>query len=111
MVLFRAVDIGAELFAMAASCSRAHLLAQRGDRNALDLANLFCREARLRIADHFRHLFGPNDGALYRVSQQVLKGEFQWLEEGIISMPHPEPSGGETEPLGAERPEPAIVGD
>jgi alkylation response protein AidB-like acyl-CoA dehydrogenase len=86
LVLFRAVDIGAELFAMAASCSRAHMLAQRGDHNALDLADVFCREARLRIADHFRHLFGPNDAALYRLSQRVLKGEYEWLEEGIVGM-------------------------
>jgi alkylation response protein AidB-like acyl-CoA dehydrogenase len=86
MVLFRAVDVGAELFAMAATCSRAHMLAARGDRNALDLADLFCREARLRIADHFRNLFGPNDGALYRISRQVLEGEYQWLEDGIVPM-------------------------
>jgi alkylation response protein AidB-like acyl-CoA dehydrogenase len=86
MVLFRAVDIGAELFAMAATCSRAHALVKAGDANAGDLALLFCREARLRIADHFRMLFGPNDAALYSISQRVLKGEFQWLEEGTVSM-------------------------
>jgi hypothetical protein len=86
MVLFRAVDIGAELFAMAATCSRAHALAKAGDGNARDLALLFCREARLRVADHFRMLFGPNDAALYRISQGVLRGEFTWLEEGIVSM-------------------------
>jgi alkylation response protein AidB-like acyl-CoA dehydrogenase len=86
MVLFRAVDIGAELFAMAAVCTRAHRLAREGDRNALDLADLFCREARHRIADHFRNLFGPTDGALYRLAQRVLAGEFAWLEEGIVPM-------------------------
>jgi alkylation response protein AidB-like acyl-CoA dehydrogenase len=86
MVLFRAVDVGAELFAMAATCSRAHFLAQRGDKNARDLADLFCREARLRIADHFHALFGPNDTALYRTAQRVLGGEYQWLEQGIIPL-------------------------
>jgi hypothetical protein len=80
------VDIGAELFAMAATCSRAHMLARQGDENARDLADVFCREARVRIADHFRHLFGPNDGALYRLSQRVLKGEYTWLEEGIVGL-------------------------
>ncbi|MDQ6888634.1 MAG: acyl-CoA dehydrogenase family protein, partial [Gemmatimonadota bacterium] len=85
-VLFRAVDIGAELFAMAATCSRAHMVASKGDRNAVALADLFCREARLRIADHFRYLFGPNDNALYATAQQVLKGEYEWLERGIVGM-------------------------
>ena len=111
MVLFRAVDIGAELFAMAATCSRAHMLARHGDRNALDLADLFCREARLRIAQHFRTLFGPNDGALYRVSQQVLKDEYPWLEQGIVGMEPPVPSGGAGEDRTAAREEPAEIGD
>ena len=86
MVLFRAVDIGAELFAMAASCVRALMVAAGGDTNAIDLADVFCREARLRIADHFHILFGPTDGALYRLSQRVMQGEFTWLERGIVAM-------------------------
>ncbi len=86
MVLFRAVEIGAELFAMSASCVRAVKVAADGDANAIDLADVFCREARLRIADHFRMLFGPTDGALFRLSQRVLQGEFMWLERGIVAM-------------------------
>ncbi|HEX6533935.1 MAG TPA: acyl-CoA dehydrogenase family protein, partial [Gemmatimonadaceae bacterium] len=88
MVLFRAVDIGAELFAMAATCSRALMLARQegGNRNAIDLADTFCREARVRVRDHFRGLFGPNDPALYRLSQSVLRGEYAWLESGIVPL-------------------------
>jgi alkylation response protein AidB-like acyl-CoA dehydrogenase len=110
MVLFRAVDIGAELFAMSAACTRAQMLKKTGDANAMDLADLFCRESRLRIRSHFDNLFGVNDAAIYRVSQQVLKGEFEWLERGIIDAPEPEPSGMAPEQKSAERPEPAIVG-
>ena len=109
MVLFRAVDIGAELFAMSAACTRAQMLSKSGDANAIDLADLFCRESRRRIAALFGNLFGENDAAIYRVSQQVLKGEFEWLERGIIDAPEPEPSGMATEKQ-RERPEPAIVG-
>jgi hypothetical protein len=114
MVLFRAVDIGAELFAMSAACTRAHMLANTGDANvgganAVELADLFCRESRLRIAAHFDNLFGRNDAALYRVSQQVLEGEYEWLERGIIHTPEPAPSGMAPDQKAA-RPEPAIVG-
>ena len=84
MVLFRLVDVGAELFAMAASCARAQQLAKAGDASALDVADLFCREARLRIAESFRNLFGPNDKALYQVSKKVLEGDLTWLELGIV---------------------------
>jgi hypothetical protein len=87
MVLFRAVDIGAELFAMSATCSRAHMLAKKqGRKEAIELADLFCVEARHRIAQHFRDFFGPNDDRLYKVSQRVLKGEHAWLEAGIVGM-------------------------
>ena len=109
MVLFRAVDIGAELFAMSAACTRAQMLRKTGDANAVDLADLFCRESRRRVAAHFDNLFGVNDAAIYRVSQQVLRGEFEWLERGIIDAPEPEPSGMAPEET-SERPEPAIVG-
>ncbi|MBK5187851.1 MAG: acyl-CoA dehydrogenase family protein [Gemmatimonadaceae bacterium] len=110
MVLFRAVDIGAELFAMSAACTRAQMLAKRGDANAVDLAELFCRESRLRIEAHFGNLFGRNDAAIYRVSQQVLRGEFEWLERGIIDAPESEPSGMAPDATSSKRPEPAIVG-
>ena len=103
MVLFRAVDIGAELFAMSASCVRAVKVAKDGDTNAIDLADVFCREARLRIADHFRNLFGPTDGALYRLSQRVLQGEFTWLEHGIVAMESAEEEATSGELIGAAR--------
>src|SRR5437762_6142904 len=72
MVLFRAVDIGAELFAMSAACSRAAALAKQGNDGAYALADLFCREARARVDRLFATLFGANDTAMYRVAQQVL---------------------------------------
>ncbi len=84
-VLFRAVDIGAELFAMSASCVRAMMLAKKGQKEAIALADTFCREARLRIDDHFRNLFGPNDENLYKLAMSVLNGEHAWLEHGIAA--------------------------
>lgn len=84
-VLFRAVDIGAELFAMSAACVRAQMLAKKGQKEAITLADTFCREARLRITNHFDNLFGPNDENLYKLAMSVLKGEHAWLEHGITS--------------------------
>src|SRR2546426_2762395 len=55
-VLFRLVDVGAKLFAMAATCARARALQQRdpgAGRHAVELADLFCRQARGRIRDKF----------------------------------------------------------
>jgi hypothetical protein len=86
LVLFRAVDIGAELFAMAASCVKARMLAKQGNREASALADLFCRAARVRIGQLFDSFYGDYDGEMYRVAQQVMRGEHAWLETGIISL-------------------------
>jgi alkylation response protein AidB-like acyl-CoA dehydrogenase len=122
MVLFRAVDIGAELFAIAATCVRADMLAKRGQKEALDLADLFCRESRRRIAEHFTNFYGRNDRSIYRISQQVLRGEHAWLEQGIVGLLAEgglRVAGGETDAGGgrrtagsdkAARPQPAVVG-
>ena len=96
MVLFRAVDIGAELYAMAAACSRAQMLAKQGREEAVTLADAFCIEARQRIRAHFRALFGPSDPALYKVAMQVLRGEHAWLEQGIVGLTPADPSELET---------------
>jgi alkylation response protein AidB-like acyl-CoA dehydrogenase len=86
MVLFRGVDIGADLFAMTAACVRARMLAKQGNEEAIELADLFCREARLRIATNFDRFYGRNDGAIYKVSQHVLEGRHAWLEQGIVGI-------------------------
>ncbi|MEP7001154.1 MAG: acyl-CoA dehydrogenase family protein [bacterium] len=86
MVLFRAVDIGADLFAMTAVCVRAQMLSNQGNREATELADLFCREARQRIEANFARFFGKNDAAIYEVSRRVLAGDHAWLEQGIVGM-------------------------
>lgn len=87
MVLFRAVDIGAELFAMSASCSRAQMLStKQGKPGALELADAFCAEARERIDQHFRALYGANDAQLSALSSHVLRGDHAWLEAGVIAL-------------------------
>jgi hypothetical protein len=73
LLLGRFVDIGTELFAMAASCTRAQDL---GTKEARDLADYFCRTARLKIDDLFRHVRRNEDSSGYRLAQKVLDREF-----------------------------------
>jgi alkylation response protein AidB-like acyl-CoA dehydrogenase len=103
LVLFRAVDIGAELFAMAAVCVRANMLVKQGNDRGLIMADLFCRAARERVARLFDSFYGAYDGAMYRVAQQVMRGEHAWMETGIISMLEEQPEGPEAE-RGGETP-------
>jgi alkylation response protein AidB-like acyl-CoA dehydrogenase len=93
-VLFRLVDIGAELFAMSAVCVRArHLLAtEPANKGPEILADLFCRNARRRIVRLFRDVFRNNDAAMYRVAMQVLDGKHTWLEQGYGTVDFEPPS-------------------
>ncbi len=84
MVLFRIVDIGTDLFAMSATISYAAMLAKKGQKNALDLADVFCHEARKRIDQNFRNLFDNYDEKEYRVVQNLMKGEYEWLEGQLV---------------------------
>ena len=84
MVLFRIVDIGTDLFAMSSVITYATMLAKKGEKNALELADLFCREARTRIDQNFRTLFDNHDDLAYKVVQKMLKGEYEWLEGHMV---------------------------
>ena len=98
--LFRCVDIGAELFAMAATCVRAHRDRRRdaGDTTAGELADLFCRYARRRIAALFRSIDSNDDVKAYRLARGVLDQRFTWLEEGIFGPPDEAGAGATAEP-------------
>ena len=89
--LGRIVDIGAELFAIAAACVYANTIKtdspQRG-AEAYALADLFCKQARARSEALFAELWSNNDDANYKAAQEVVAGRYAWLEDGIA-----DPSG------------------
>ncbi len=84
-VLNRMVDIGCDLFAMAASCSYAeHRSKDQTTRNALDLADAFCWEARKRIQAHFHENHAHHDQKTLSIASALLTKDFEWLESDII---------------------------
>ncbi|MGI8305676.1 acyl-CoA dehydrogenase family protein [Saccharopolyspora hattusasensis] len=82
LFLGRIVDIGAELYAMSASCVHARSAGQ--DPSAVELADAFCRQARRRVETLFRQLWHNTDAADRGLAQRVLDGRYSWLEEGIL---------------------------
>ncbi|GAA3773104.1 acyl-CoA dehydrogenase family protein [Plantactinospora mayteni] len=82
--LGRIVDIGAELFAMSAVCVRAN--AERETRpEGVELADLFCRQARVRIAALFRALWENTDSVDTAAAKRILAGRYAFLEEGVVT--------------------------
>ncbi len=87
--LGRLVDIGAELYAMSASCVRAQMMWQddpEGSDAAVELADLFCRQARVRVDELFGRLWHNTDGADVTLAVQALDGRYAWLEERILDL-------------------------
>ncbi|HLQ68563.1 MAG TPA: acyl-CoA dehydrogenase family protein [Gemmatimonadales bacterium] len=88
-VLFRLVDIGGELFAMAATCARAEALRARdpaAGARAVRLADVFCRQARRRVRAKFSGLRRNEDVPTYKLAQEILAGEHRWLERDIVEL-------------------------
>ena len=89
-VLGRLVEIGAELLAITAACSKAYSMCKGGGAagqqgsGAVKLADLFSRHARRRVEEKFAAVFDNEDVATYQVAQQVLKDEHRWLETGMV---------------------------
>ena len=89
-VLGRLVEIGAELLAITAACARAQAMAKRSGgsgtegESAVELADVFSRHARRRAEDRFAAVFDNDDVATYGLAQEVLRGEHDWLEQGIV---------------------------
>ncbi|MFE9206273.1 acyl-CoA dehydrogenase family protein [Micromonospora sp. NPDC007230] len=88
--LGRVVDIGAELFAMAAVCVRA--TAERAEHpEHVELADLFCRQARLRVDELFTGLWSNTDSVDVAAAKRILAGRYAALEEGVVTPPADRP--------------------
>ncbi|MEV6813730.1 acyl-CoA dehydrogenase family protein [Micromonospora sp. NPDC051296] len=84
--LGRVVDIGAELFAMSAVCVRAS--AQRPERpENVELADLFCRQARVRVDALFTALWENTDSVDVAAAKRILAGRYAAVEDGVITPP------------------------
>jgi hypothetical protein len=95
--LFRVVDVANELFAVAATVSRTHAMLESGHpnaRQAAELADLFCRQARRKIKRLFADLWSNDDVRKYQVAQGVLAGRQTWLETLFDGMEKDDPFEG-----------------
>ncbi|WP_242339309.1 MULTISPECIES: acyl-CoA dehydrogenase family protein [Anaeromyxobacter] len=87
--LFRLVDIANELFAMAASVTRAQAMKNAGLSEAADAARLadhFCLGTRRKVRALFGALWSNDDARSYAMGREVLEGKHAWLEQGGIGL-------------------------
>lgn len=85
--LGRIVDIGAEIFAISASCVRAMNIRREDPeegRSAFELADAFGAQSRVRIEALFDELWRNSDDADRQLSKGVMAGRYTWLEDGVL---------------------------
>ncbi|MDH3734830.1 MAG: acyl-CoA dehydrogenase family protein, partial [Gemmatimonadota bacterium] len=88
-LLFRCVDIGAELFAISAAVMKADMMKKGGHEGAAEaerLADAFAHGSRRRIDELFRHVRSNTDAMDYAIAQDIMKGDFEWMEDGIVGL-------------------------
>jgi alkylation response protein AidB-like acyl-CoA dehydrogenase len=85
-VLGRLVEIGAELLAIAAACSRAQMMLKKNpsDTSPRELADVFSRQARRRVTQKFHEIWANDDDATYQAARHFLDDQFLWLEDGMV---------------------------
>ncbi|MEU5957806.1 acyl-CoA dehydrogenase family protein [Streptomyces sp. NPDC047525] len=81
--LCRLIDIGAELYAMTASCAYAEALVGRGEA-PLELADAFCTQSRHRVESLFSRVGENSDARDRDIARHLLARRYAWLEEGVI---------------------------
>ncbi|MDP2137253.1 MAG: acyl-CoA dehydrogenase family protein [Candidatus Didemnitutus sp.] len=86
VLLGRIADIGADLFAIAATCVYAQKLLKEGEPEAkvFALVDDFRAQAMLRIKQNFAGVSHNADQQGYDLAQQVINGEHEWVERGIV---------------------------
>ena len=86
MLMTRLINIGTDLFAMASTIAKAIKMIEENptDKGPVELADLFCRQARGRIRKQFKGLFVNSDVFTYKVAKNTLENKYEWLENDII---------------------------
>jgi alkylation response protein AidB-like acyl-CoA dehydrogenase len=93
LILNTYVNIGTDLFTMAASLSRAEALLAEDPKNEelQDLTDLYCRNARARISDAFRSVKHNHNRLVNKVRDHYMEGKYEWLTDGVYKdLPEPD---------------------
>ncbi|MFC6084437.1 acyl-CoA dehydrogenase family protein [Sphaerisporangium aureirubrum] len=82
--LSRVVDVGAELFAITATCVRAKEESATLGSAPLEVADTFCHQARLRAESLLARLWENSDARDVRLARHVMEGRYPFVEDGIL---------------------------
>jgi len=86
LILANFVEAGVDLFSMAASLAYAEYLIGRNpkDDSPQELADLYCANARDRIAANFRAVKRNHNRQFRTVTDSLMEGKFGWMSTDIV---------------------------
>lgn len=87
LLLGNFVDIGVDIIVMGCVLANAERISGEDPTNttAQELADLFCKNARQRIANNFRAVRGNHNRAFNKVGNHLMEGKFRWLAKDIYA--------------------------
>lgn len=87
LILANYVDIGCDLFVMSACLAYAEYLTAQNpnDSGPQDLADLFCKNARQRIAANFKAVKKNHNYAFKKVANALMDGKYRWLAMDVYN--------------------------
>jgi len=85
IIMRRFVDIGTDLFAMAATLNYAdaHLATCEDKDSIQDLCDLFCSDARERVEDNFKRVKRNHNDKYTRIAKHAMEGKYDWWCDGV----------------------------
>ena len=85
LILGNFVEVGVDLFVMAATLANAELMLSKNpnDRTPEELADLFCSTARARIEANFRAVKNNHNRKYKKVAGNLMDGKYRWLENDV----------------------------
>lgn len=87
LILANFVDIGVDLFVMAACLAYAENLLAKDPNNQgpQELANLFCQNARERIAANFQAVKKNHNHSFKKIANALMDGKYRWLAMDVYN--------------------------
>lgn len=82
------VDIGVDLFVMGATLANAEAISARNPeegKQAQQLADLFCKNARERIAKNFEAVKSNHNRDFNKVTDNLMAGKFRWMVKDVYT--------------------------
>jgi len=86
IILSHFVEIGVDIFVMGCCLAKAESLLEKNpkDTTPMELADLWCKNARERIEGHFRSVRSNHNSDFNKVAKSMMEGKYDWMATDVF---------------------------